>query len=221
MSLLPVASTPPDRPAARRCQHHQPIEAERDTARRRHRGNGCEKILVERIALTIAPLLLVHSSGETAALLGRVGQFAEPVGELDAAGIDLKPFGDPRIGRLRPRQRSLRRRIFEQDSQTPLPQIRFDMFDQHLAENVRPGVVIGDPHPRVRRRRKRRAVALAIRQSWPSRSILAKRSNAAATVNSSGSAKGSAVLPRNENLPIPVACAACAITTMVSAITAS
>ena len=163
MPLLPVASTPPDRPAARRCQHHQPVETERYAARRRHRGNGCEKILVERIALAIAPLLLVHVGGETAALLGGVGQFAKPVGEFDAAGIDLKPFGDARIGRLRPRQCRLRRRIFEQDGQTPLPQIRFDMLDQHLAENVRPGVVIGDPYPRARRGRKRRAIALAIR----------------------------------------------------------
>ena len=49
----------------------------------------------------------------------------------------------------------------------------------------------------------------------------AKRSNACVTVSISGSANGSAVLPRNENRPIPVACAACAMTTMVSAITAS
>ena len=158
--------------------------------------------------------------GETAALFGGVGQFAKSIGELDAAGIDLETFGDARIGGLCPRQRRLRRRIFEQDGQTPLPQIRFDMLDQHLAENVRPGVVIRDPHPRARRGRKRRAIALAaaiVAKQIDSRKAL----EAAATVNSSGSAKGSAVLPRNENRPMPVACAACAITTMVSAMTAS
>ena len=82
------------------CQHHQPVEAERDAARMRHRRDRGEKILIERIALAIAPLLLVHRLRETAALFGRIGQFAKPVGEFDAAGIDLKPFGDARIGRL-------------------------------------------------------------------------------------------------------------------------
>ena len=63
-------------------------------------------------------------------------EFAKGVGELDAAGIDLKTFGDARIGRLRPRKGRFRRRIFEQDGQTPLPQIRFDMLDQHLAARL-------------------------------------------------------------------------------------
>ena len=37
------------------------------------------------------------------------------------------------------------------------------MLDQHLAENIRPCVVIGDPHPSICRCGERRAVALAIR----------------------------------------------------------
>ena len=43
----------------------------------------------------------------------------------------------------------------------------------------------------------------------------------AGTVMSSGSANGSANLPRNENRPMPVACAAWAVMTTLSAITAS
>ena len=79
---------------------------------------------------------------KAAALLARVGQFAKSVGEFDAAGINLETLGDARVGRFCARQRRLRHRIFEQDGQTPLPQIWFDMLDQHLAEDVGPGVVV-------------------------------------------------------------------------------
>jgi hypothetical protein len=93
----------------------------------------------------------------------RVGQFTESVRKLDATGINFKTFGDARIGRLCSRQRRFRHRIFEQYRQTPLPQIWFDVLDQYLAENVRPGVIVGDPHPLPCRCRQRRPVALALR----------------------------------------------------------
>ena len=163
MLLLPVASTPPGRLLQRAArQHHQPVEAERYAAGLRHRRDGCEKLLVERITLAIAALFLVHRRAETTALFGGVGQFAKAVGELDAAGIDLETFGHARIGRLRPRQRRLGRRIFEQHRQPPLAQMGLDMLDQHLAENVRPGVITGDPYPPLCRLRKRGAITLAI-----------------------------------------------------------
>ena len=57
----------------------------------RERG---QKILVDRIALAVDALLLVHLGGEAAALLAGVGQFGEAVGELDAAGIELEALGD-------------------------------------------------------------------------------------------------------------------------------
>ena len=168
--MLPpqAASTPPDRsamaPLASITSRSKPSATPLAGGICGDRG---EKILVERIALAVAPLLFVHRRVEAAALLGGVGQFAKAVGEFDAAGIDLEPFGDARIGRLGARQRRLRRRIFEQHGQTPLPQIRLDMLDQHLAENVRPGVVVGDPHLVRRRRRQRGAVALAVRRWSP------------------------------------------------------
>ena len=62
----------------------------------RERG---EEILVDRIALAVDALLLVHLGLEAPALLGRIGQFAEAVGELDAAGIELEALGDARIAR--------------------------------------------------------------------------------------------------------------------------
>ena len=62
------------------------------------------------VRLTMAQALVrylaaqrVDTADGKAPLFGGVSQFAESIGELAAAGIDLKPFGDPRIGRLRPR----------------------------------------------------------------------------------------------------------------------
>ena len=72
-------------------------------------GERGQKILVERIALAVDALLLVHVGGEAPALLGRVGQLGEAVGEFDAAGIELEALGEARIVRLRPRQRRLAR----------------------------------------------------------------------------------------------------------------
>src|SRR5205807_5066992 len=91
-----------------------------------------------------ATLLLRHRFREAAALLGRVGQLAKAVGELDAASIDLEALRHPRIIGLCARQRRLWRWVFEQDAQTPLPQMRLDMLDQNLAEDIRPGVVLRD-----------------------------------------------------------------------------
>ena len=70
------------RGAAQR-QHHQPVEPQRDAAGLGHHRQGCEEILVDRIAFAIEPLLLIHLGGEATALLGRIGQFAEAVGKLD------------------------------------------------------------------------------------------------------------------------------------------
>ncbi len=63
----------------------------------RERG---EKILVHRIALAVDALLLGHRRLEARALLGGVGQFAEGVGEFDAAGIELEALGHLVAARL-------------------------------------------------------------------------------------------------------------------------
>ena len=54
------------------CQHHQPIEAERNAGGRRHLGERAKKILIERITLAVHPLFLRHLGFEAAAsvLLG-------------------------------------------------------------------------------------------------------------------------------------------------------
>ena len=83
-------------PARAGRQHDQPVEAERDAARLRHHRERGQEILVDRVALAIDALLLGHLGLEAAALLGRVGQLAEAVGELDAAGIELEALGHAR-----------------------------------------------------------------------------------------------------------------------------
>jgi len=125
-------------------------------------GDGGQEILIQRIALAIALRLFVHRAAEAAALLVRIRQLAEPIGEFDAAGIDLEPFGHARIGRLDPRQRRLRSRIFEQQRQTVPAQMGFDVLDQDLAENIRPGVVATIRNLLLCRCCQRCAIALAV-----------------------------------------------------------
>ena len=122
-----------------------------------------QEILIKRVAFTVAALLFVHGRRKAAPLLGLIGQFAKPIRKLNAASINFKTFGDARIRRFRTRQRRLRRRIFEQYRQTPLPQIGFDMLDQYLAEDVGPGVVIADPYLVRRHSRERSAIAVTVR----------------------------------------------------------
>ena len=82
---------------------------------RRHQRQRAQEILVQRIAFAIDALLLRHLGLEPAALLARVGQFAEGVRQLHAAGIELEPLGHPRIARLGTGQRRLDDRVFAQD----------------------------------------------------------------------------------------------------------
>ena len=128
-----------------RGQHHQPVEAQRDAAGRRHQGQGGEEVLVQRVALAVEPLLQRHLGLEAAALLDRVGQLAEAVGELDAAGIELEPLGHARVAGLGPGQRRLGDRVLAQDGRPAVAEPRLDPLDQHAAEHVRPAVVGGDP----------------------------------------------------------------------------
>ena len=106
-----------------------------------HRGEGCEEVLVERVALAIDPLLLVHLDLEAAALLGRVGQLAEGVGELDPAGIELEPLGDARIAGLGSGESGLRDRILAEDGGAAEPEAGLDALDQDAGEDVGPAVV--------------------------------------------------------------------------------
>ena len=79
----------------------------------RERG---QELLVDRIALAVHALLLGHLGLEAAALLGRIGELAEAVGKLDAAGIELETLGYAWVRRRRPRQRCFDGRILGRES---------------------------------------------------------------------------------------------------------
>ena len=60
----------------------------------RHPFERIEEILVDRVALAVNPLFFVHVGDEAPALLARLVQLGEAVGELHTARIDLEPLGD-------------------------------------------------------------------------------------------------------------------------------
>ena len=181
---------------------------------RRHLRQRGEKILVDRIALAVDALFLRHLAFQPAALLVRVVEFAKTVGELDAADIKLEALGDardllPSLGRAR--QRRQRGRILVENGGAADAEIALDALHQHAAENIAPGVVIGDADAG----RLRGSSASASRSGMPSgsvasRSMPAKRANASATVSRSGSAKASAERPRKVRCRVPAARAATA-----------
>ena len=125
-------------------QHDQAVEAERGAAGRRHVREGGQEVLVDRIALAVDALLLRHLRLEAPALPVGIGELAEGVGELDAAGIELEALGDARVGRLGPRQRGeLGAGYSHRMVARPLPSRGSILLDQHAAEDVGPGVVVG------------------------------------------------------------------------------
>ena len=93
------------------------------------------------IALAVDLFLLVHVGGEAAALLVRVGQLAEGVGELDAAAIELEAFGDAWVARAAAGERGFRDRVFVEDRRAADAENGLDALDHHAAEKVGPGVV--------------------------------------------------------------------------------
>ena len=90
-------------------QHHQPVEAERDAAGLRHvrRGRPGSPRRADSARRRRAPS--PPSRPEAPALLGGIGELAEAVGELDAAGIELEALGHARVVGRRPGQRRLGR----------------------------------------------------------------------------------------------------------------
>jgi len=105
----------------------------------------------------------------------------------------------------------LRAWIFDSTVNCPA-QLRLDVFDQQLLK-IPTSVVFGDPHLSLAASARLPHDPAAVLDGG-SRSIPASRSNAAATVSSSGSANGSAVLPRNESRRSRSPAAACAMTTI-------
>ena len=203
-------------------QHHQPVEAERDTARLRHLGDTRPENPrpADSLRRSVAPFPSI-ARHETIALFPsgrstrRTRRRVRPRRHRPRTARQRADPIPPSCAPAPPPETDIRT-----DRQTPLPQIRLDMLDQDLTENIRPGVVLRHPAPCLPA-----AAANAARSPSPSaivasRSIPANRSNAPATVRSSGSTKGSAVRPRNEN-PDPGRLRGGAITTTVSVIMAS
>src|SRR6185437_9080830 len=89
-------------------------------------------------------LLLVHLRFEAPALLDRIGELAEAVGELDAAGIELEALGDAGVVRRGAGERGFAAGILIEDRRRTVAELPLHRGDQHLAEDVRPVVVIGD-----------------------------------------------------------------------------
>ena len=118
-------------------------------------GQRGEEILVDGIPLAIDCLFHVHLGFETAALFGGIGEFAEAVGEFDAAGIELEAFGEAIVALERTGESSFFRGVFAEEGQLAVSQLRLDMPDQNAAEDVGPAIVVSDANAgRLSRRRR-------------------------------------------------------------------
>src|SRR5258708_5186258 len=82
-------------------QHHQPVEAERDT---RAIGQAVvergEDSRLQRPAQSVAPLLLVRVALPADGGGRRIGELAEGIAQLPATDIELEAFSNPRIAGL-------------------------------------------------------------------------------------------------------------------------
>src|SRR5207248_1009433 len=74
-------------------------------------------------------------------LLRAIGELAEAIGKLDAAGVKLEAFRNTAVVRRRARQRGLAARILVQNGRLAVSEPRLDARDEHFAENVGPAVV--------------------------------------------------------------------------------
>ncbi len=100
-----------------------------------------EEVLIQRVALAVALLSLVHLGLEPAALQGGIGQLAEAVGELDATAIELEALGDAGVVRARFCERRFDCRVLGQKRRATVAELGLNECCQHLGENVGPGVV--------------------------------------------------------------------------------
>src|SRR5690242_21659258 len=86
-------------------QHDEAVKTERDAgAIRQAVFERCQEILVNRIRLAIERLLFGLIREKSAALLLRVGQFAERIGDFEPADVKLEALAEPRVAGLRTRQ---------------------------------------------------------------------------------------------------------------------
>src|SRR3954454_15284312 len=104
-------------------------------------GERAQEILVERVALAVDALLLVHLGRKAPALLVRVGELAEGVRELDPADVKLEALREPGIVGRAAREGGFRERVFVEDRRAPVAEPRLDALDPHAAAGERPAVV--------------------------------------------------------------------------------
>ena len=96
----------------------------------RQRG---EEVLVDGIALAVDALFLGHLCFEAPALQVGIGQLAEGVGQLHAAGIKLEALGDARVGCFGPRQRGQMRGVLGQKRRPAIAEVGLYPFDENAA----------------------------------------------------------------------------------------
>src|SRR5207244_5201665 len=77
-----------------------------------------------------------------------VGQLTEAVGELDAAQKNLEALRHARIAGFRSRQRRHLGRVLVEDGRAAESEMRLDPLRHYTAEDITPGVVLGDRHAR-------------------------------------------------------------------------
>jgi hypothetical protein len=125
-------------------QHHQPVKAQRDAAGRGHMGQGCQKILVQRIAFAVDAVPFRPSRPRTGGAVRRgrsVRQSRWPVPPRRHKARTVRPAaGRP----ARARQCRLGRGIAVKDrGPAPWPRCGSTRSDQHGGQHVGPGVVRG------------------------------------------------------------------------------
>ncbi len=143
-------------------------------------AEGGEEIFIERIALIIYALLFIHLGGEALALLIRIIELAEAVGDLDTRNIDLETFGNAWVARMRARQRRLGAGIFVENDNAAL-KLRLDLVLKQTAEDVGPESDSWTGVPAARA-----AWASASRSGAPSGAIVESRSISAKRVKAPG-----------------------------------
>ena len=129
-------------------QHDEPVEAERDPgALRQAVFEGGKEILVDRVGLAVKRLLLRLITGEAPALLGGIGQFAEGVGEFEAADIDLETLGETGIAGAAARQCRHRQRVVVEDGRRAQAEHRLDPLEEDAEKERLPIIARMRRHP--------------------------------------------------------------------------
>jgi len=108
--------------------------------------------------LAVDALLGLHVGLEAAALFGRIGEFAEAIGQFDAAGIELEALGHARIARRDTGQCRLDHRIVMENRHPAIAEIGLDLFRKQAAEDVGPGIIRRDAQLRL----ARQAIAVGV-----------------------------------------------------------